>query len=180
MAKHEHRPRAIPVQHETGRASAAAATGEYVAGLAGPDSFWWVIKRRATGEIVEHCKGVHMSEIDARVAVLNRGQPTAAENRSWGILNQEGPRREPKRRYRNDTGLTTTQWVERLYGDTRVNPVLRAYVASKRSLNLVTLKGLLRRVDGARPEFTEEMLESISQQLYTKFDIHRAEESARR
>jgi hypothetical protein len=179
-------PRAIPPHYATWserEAAAERAGAEYVADGDGMGAdMHWVIRRRTPGkevgewEIVEHCKTVTKSEVDARVAVLNRGTPTRAENQSWGKLTKE--RTRPGKGVKtsaNPMELSVTEWVERLYGDPRSSAVLREYASSERPVSLADLLDLLRSVDETRRRiFTEEMLENISMQLYRKFNIHRA------
>jgi hypothetical protein len=193
-AKRKPRPRAIPPNYDTWaqREAAAERAGvEYIADLDGvAPNMYWVIRRRTVGkkmgkwDISDTCKGAHKSEVEARVAVLNRGKPTASENRSWGILNKESARRAPSRKHPNLSGLTETQWVERLYTDGRASTVLRAYVASKRSFPFGVLRSLLARVDNPkvgpdgklimdREKFTDELLDAISRQLFLKFGARR-------
>jgi hypothetical protein len=182
------RPRAIPPHYATWseREAAAERAGvEYVADGDGAGSnMHWVIRRRTPGkevgewEIVERCKTVTQSEVDARVVVLNRGTPTRAENQSWGKLTKE--RTRPGKGVKASagaTGLSVTEWVERLYGDPQSSAVLREYASTEHPMTLDDLLELLRSVDETRSrDFTDELLENISMQLYRKFNIRRADE----
>jgi hypothetical protein len=184
-AKRKPRPRAIPPGYATWaqrEAVAERAGVEYVADLDGIPphaSGPWIIRRRTAGkkiiewEIVDRAPGAHKSEVDDRVAVLNRGNPTVGENRSWGTLKKSAVRREPGRVHKNLSGLSVTQWVERLYTDGETSAVLRDYVASKRSLTFETLRTLLLSVGTPDEEFTDELLDAISKQLDRKFQVRR-------
>ncbi len=199
-ARRKQEPRAIPPKYPTWsqREAAAESAGvEYIADLDGvAPRMYWVIRRRTPSksmgnwDIVEHCYTVTKSEIEARVAVLNRGNPTRGENIAWGKLTKSG------RRVRaSDSGqLSVTEWVERLYDYKVTSDILREY---KSSMRLDTLRYLLSKVDEfepyqpidlenipARSSYTSaridgDMLEAISQQIYRKFGISRARDEDR-
>jgi hypothetical protein len=174
-------PRAFHVQPDT--------TVEYVADIDGVPPYAtgpWIIRQRVTGKpmrewpIIDRAPGAHKSEVDARVAVLNRGTPTVGEERSWGRLKREGERHAPKRKYPNLSGLSVTQWIERLYADPRISAQLRDYAARHLSLTREVLESLLWSVDELDRELSDEMLNAIAIDLWEKFGIHRAEEGRRK
>jgi hypothetical protein len=188
------KPRAFQVQPDKW-AQRADAPGEYVADIGGTAPYAtgpWIIRQRVAGKpmrewpIIDSAPGAHKSEVEARVAVLNRGNPTRPENISWGRLKKAGARHAPKQKYANHSGLTVTQWIERLYADPKTSAVLRDYAARKASLTAATLRGLLDSVDEAAQfaggkrrldhEFTDKLIAAISIDLWEKFGIHRAEE----
>lgn len=178
--RRQQRPRAIPQQDETWaeRTAAAAAGDQFVADLDGEGpSAHWVIRRRDTRKIFERFPTVTKSEAEDRVALLNRGPPTRADNQSWGKLTKEGAR--PGKGVKGDetSGLSATEWTERLVGDPETSAELRKYVAQERALSLDDLAALLTQVDEYERDFTEKfrLLEAVSMQLYRKFGIRRAE-----
>ena len=123
MAKRQKRTRAMPAQHATWREREAAATvhgDQFVADLDGEaPHMHWVIRERETGEIVQRCPTVTKSEVEARVALLNQGTPTRADNIAWGKLRKGGRRVQSA----DAAQLTATEWVERLAGDPRTSAV---------------------------------------------------------
>jgi hypothetical protein len=190
------KPRAFQVQPDKWE-QRADAPGEYVADIGGipPHATGpWIIRQRVAGKpmcewpVIDSAPGAHKSEVEARVAVLNRGNPTVGENRSWGRLKKAGPRKVPnetkdgkaipKTDWAEVSGLSVTQWVERLYADPKTSDVLREYAAKELSLTAEHLRELLDSV-AQLPEFTDELIAAIAIQLWTKFGIHRAEEGRR-
>ena len=162
-------------------------TGETVVegGELGP----WVIMDRETGEIVERCPTVQGSEVRERAALLSRGTPTRADNQSWGKLTKE--RAQPGKGVKDGAitlrgGLrmpSPTECVERLVRG--VNPEivskLRDYSVTGNVLDLKTLKRFLAQVVDPRvwTAFAEHrqferFVNSVSQRLYEKFEIRRA------
>lgn len=157
----------------------------------------WIIRQRVAGKpmrewpIIARAPGAHKSEVEDRVAVLNRGNPTAGENRSWGRLKKPGPRKvpakisrgerrgKPKTDWAKASGLSVTQWVERLYADPKTSAVLREYAARELSLTVETLREMLDSVDELHRDLPDELLNAIAIQLWTKFGIRRAEEGRR-
>jgi hypothetical protein len=171
------KPRAqpIPPWHSTGaahEAAIAAAGDRYVADLDGTPAHW-VIRDRQTGSVVQHCHEAHKSEVEARAALLSRGEPTRADNIAWG--KQTRPGRSAKDAA-SSTYLTPTQWIERLVNDPTGDAwaALQAYVTERRSLTLTALRELLGKV-GPEGAITEKALEAISKQLERKFGVRRAD-----
>ncbi len=166
MAKaRQKRTRAIPEQYATWRereAAADAARVRFVADLNGDaPHMYWVIRNRETGE-VERCPTVTKSEVEARVAVLNAGEPTRADNQSWGKLTKVGRRVKSA----DSAQLSATEWVERLVSDPRTSAVLH----SDATISPTKLRELMAAVDeGERQVISEELFGSVAQQLYRKF-----------
>jgi hypothetical protein len=149
----------------------------------------WIIRDCKTGEI-EHCPTVQGSEVMDRVALLNRGTPTRADNQSWGKLTTERARR-PGKGVKDGAvtlqgGLTMpspTECVERLVRGVRpeIADELWAYKTADRSLDRTTLKGLLAQVIEPRVwaafkghQRFERFVNAVSEQLRVNFGIRRA------
>lgn len=177
-------------------ATVKGAPVEYVADIEGvpPHACGpWIIRQRVAGKpmcewpIFARAPGAHGFEVENYAAVLNRkGGPTVGDKKRWGILKKAAARREKFRKHPNLSGLTVTQWVDRLYVNPKTSAVLRDYAARKASLTAKTLRELLDSVDEAAQfaggerrldrEFTDKLIAAIAIQLWTKFGIHRAEE----
>ena len=152
------RPRAIPPQYATWSEhedAAAKASDQYVADLDGDaPHMHWVIRRRETGKMVKHwpiiedCPTATKSEVEDRVALLNRGKPTRADNQSWGKLTKERARPGKGVKSADSTELSATEWVERLVGDPEISVLLREYVSDNRAITLDELVDLLH--EGSR------------------------------
>lgn len=184
-------PRAIPTWHATGaeHEAAVAATGaRYAADLDGEPPHW-VIRDRETGEIAEHCPNAQASEVEERAALLNRGEPTRADNIRWGTYTTK--RMRPGNGVKDGAialrgGLTmpsATECVERLVRNVipKIPRDLELYKATEKSLDRATLTGWLADVIEPRvwaafmehPRF-EQFINSVSEQLRYTYGIRRA------
>jgi hypothetical protein len=149
----------------------------------------WVIVDRETGKTVERCPTVQGSEVRERAALLSRGTPTRSDNQSWGKLTKE--RARPGRGVKDGAialrgGLqmpSPTECVERLVmgANPEIVAEIKAYQTTGNVLNLATLRDFLAQVVDPRAwaafaehrQF-ERFINSVSQRLYEKFGIRRA------
>ena len=174
-------PRAFQPIYPTGHAEdVATASDEFVADIhpSNADGRWhpdahWVIRQGHDGPIIDHAYGAMESEVREHVALLNRthGELTHADKTSWGILKKQGAR--------SDRVVTTL--VEQLIALPRIRAELERYIASGTALSLHNLEGLLGQIaptDGVDISDTD-LLEAVSQKLWRKMGIHRAEEGRR-
>ena len=187
MTRRKKSPRAIPPHHATGaERSAATAADRYVLDIDGPRAAdgtievataHYVIRDQSSGEVIERCKTSTLSEVEDRVALLNRGTPSRADNQSWGKLTKERARLGRGVKSGDPAQLSTTEWVERLVAHQPTVTLLREYVSQGRALGRVQLARLLTLVaepDRVLPD--DAGVDAVSQQLYRKFGIRRADD----